>query len=70
MQLSVHDLPTQETDSLTDPMLLAEILEAREELEEAETEDQVDQLRTSNHGASIYLALYPSAPSPFSPASG
>jgi len=33
-------------------MLLAEILEAREELESATTEDEVAAIREANHGAS------------------
>jgi molecular chaperone HscB len=40
----------EETDSLTDPMLLAEIMEAREELEEAQSEADVDGLREANAG--------------------
>lgn len=41
---------TEETDKIDDPMLLAEILEAREELEEAETPEQVDRIRQANIG--------------------
>jgi molecular chaperone HscB len=37
-----------ETDSLTDPMLLAEILEAREELEMATTPEEVEEIRQTN----------------------
>jgi molecular chaperone HscB len=50
VQLSVHGLRSEETDSLTDPTLLAEILEAREELEEAASHDEVDDIRKANHG--------------------
>lgn len=50
VQLAVHDLAHDETDSLTDPTLLAEILEAREELEYAETQEEVDELRAANQG--------------------
>lgn len=46
----MHGYPTEETDSLADPMLLSDVLEAREELEEATTAEQVDQLRQANHG--------------------
>lgn len=42
---------TEETGKIDDPMLLAEILEAREELEEAETPEQVDRIRQANIGA-------------------
>lgn len=47
--LSVHGYPTEETDSLTDPDLLMEVLEAREELEEATSAEQVEGLRQTNH---------------------
>ncbi|RSH91888.1 hypothetical protein EHS25_009258 [Saitozyma podzolica] len=47
--LSVHGLRSEETDSLTDPTLLAEILEAREELEEAASHDEVEEIRKANH---------------------
>ncbi len=40
----------EETDSLTDPLLLSEVLEAREELEEASSAEEVDRLREANHG--------------------
>ncbi|KIR62508.1 Fe-S protein assembly co-chaperone HscB [Cryptococcus bacillisporus CA1280] len=46
--LSVNAQGTEETDKIDDPMLLAEILEAREELEEAETPEQVDRIRQAN----------------------
>ena len=35
---------------MTDPMLLAEILEAREELEMASSPEEVDELRQTNQG--------------------
>ncbi|WVR07681.1 Fe-S protein assembly co-chaperone HscB [Kwoniella sp. DSM 27419] len=47
--LSVHAHATEETDKIDDPMMLAEILEAREELEEATTQQQVDSIRAANH---------------------
>lgn len=53
VQLNVHGYPTEESDSLTDPDLLMEVLEAREELEEAESAEQVDALREANHGTSV-----------------
>ncbi|ORX40529.1 hypothetical protein BD324DRAFT_574695 [Kockovaella imperatae] len=46
--LSVHSSATEESDSLDDPMLLAEIMEAREDLENAETKDEVDRLGEEN----------------------
>jgi molecular chaperone HscB len=47
-------LAVEETESLTDPMLLAEILEAREELEEASTAEEVDALRQANQSMSPF----------------
>ena len=35
---------------MTDPILLAEILEAREDLESAESQDEVDKIQQDNHG--------------------
>ena len=52
----MYGYPTEETDSLTDPDLLMEVLEAREELEEAETNEQVDALRQANHGESLHTS--------------
>ncbi|KAK4684475.1 molecular chaperone HscB, partial [Tremellales sp. Uapishka_1] len=49
IQLSLHEFGPEEADKLTDPMLLAAILEAREELDEAESRDQVESLRATNH---------------------
>jgi molecular chaperone HscB len=46
--LSTQELEVNETDSLTDPMLLAEILEAREELEMATTPEEVEEIRQTN----------------------
>ncbi|WVQ84491.1 Fe-S protein assembly co-chaperone HscB [Cryptococcus sp. DSM 104549] len=47
--LSIYAQGPEETDKLSDPMLLAEILEAREELEEAESQEEVDRIRAANH---------------------
>ncbi|ODO05712.1 Fe-S protein assembly co-chaperone HscB [Cryptococcus amylolentus CBS 6273] len=47
--LSIYAKDTQETDKLDDPMLLMEVLEAREELEEAESQEEIDRIRSSNH---------------------
>ena len=40
---------------MTDPMLLAEILEAREELEMASSLEEVDELRQTNQGMSCFF---------------
>lgn len=57
--LSVNAQGTEETDKIDDPMLLAEILEAREELEEAETHEEIDRIRQANkeHVAGIVGSL-------------
>jgi len=46
--LELYDMPIEETDSLTDPELLMEILDAREELEEAQTEEDMEKVRSIN----------------------
>lgn len=48
---------TEETDKIDDPVLLAEILEAREELEEAETHEEIDRIRQANKGAFLTLLI-------------
>lgn len=55
-----------ETESLTDPELLAEILEAREDLEMASSQAEVDEIRQTNSGkpssssSPLALSLYSS----------
>lgn len=49
-QLELYGNPVEETDSLTDPELLMEILEAREGLEEASSEDEMEVVRAKNTG--------------------
>lgn len=44
-------LGTQETDSITDMIFLSEVLEMREELENAESQEAVDSLRAENNGS-------------------
>ncbi|WWD19628.1 Fe-S protein assembly co-chaperone HscB [Kwoniella shandongensis] len=46
--LSIHQQGPEETDKIDDPLLLAEILEAREELEEASNQDEIESIRASN----------------------
>ncbi|KAK4053276.1 molecular chaperone [Microbotryomycetes sp. JL221] len=46
--LSLSDVHIGEADAVTDPELLMDIMEVRESLEEAETEDQVSQIRDAN----------------------
>jgi molecular chaperone HscB len=49
-QLEIHGNPIAETDSLDDPALLMDVMEAREELEEAQTEEEVEKVKASNAG--------------------
>ncbi|TNY17010.1 hypothetical protein DMC30DRAFT_333024, partial [Rhodotorula diobovata] len=46
--LSLHDVTIGEADPVTDPELLMAIMEVREALEEAQTEDEVAQIRQRN----------------------
>ena len=50
VQLEIYGNPIAETDSLDDPALLMDVMEAREELEEAETEEEVERVKASNAG--------------------
>ncbi|KAJ9107390.1 hypothetical protein QFC21_000840 [Naganishia friedmannii] len=48
--LEIYGNPISETDSLDDPALLMDVMEAREELEEASTEEDVEKVKESNGG--------------------
>jgi len=61
-KLSAHAQATQETDSITDPEILMEVLEAREELESAASEEEVTSIRENNHSA--YPTSMPLLPTP------
>lgn len=54
-----------ETDSVTEPELLMEVMEIREALEEAQSEEQVDQIRQDNEGHPPFLPHRRSTPSAF-----
>ncbi|KAJ9098897.1 hypothetical protein QFC19_006236 [Naganishia cerealis] len=47
--LEIYGNPISETDSLDDPELLMDVMEAREELEEASTEEEVEKVKESNN---------------------
>lgn len=47
----------QEAEQADDPELLMAVLETREALEEAETEDDVASIRAENKGASLFALL-------------
>ncbi|GJN89192.1 hypothetical protein Rhopal_002169-T1 [Rhodotorula paludigena] len=49
--LSLHDVVIGEADPVTDPELLMTIMETREALEEAQTEDEVARIRQQNKDA-------------------
>lgn len=50
-------MPTLETDNMSDPEMLMAILEAREVLEEAQSEEEVETLREENAGMSGQVAV-------------
>lgn len=52
-QLSLHEVTIGEADPVTDPELLMTIMETREELEEAEQEEDVSRIRDRNRGESF-----------------
>ena len=49
-QLSLATIQVSETDSVADPALLMTIMETREALDEATTEEEVLQIREQNKG--------------------
>lgn len=51
--LSLRGVQIEEQDKMEDPELLMEILEVRESLEEAQTQEEVDAIRDSNKGESL-----------------
>lgn len=55
--LKQEGMGTQETDSVEDMGFLAEVLELREELESAESQEAVDSIRAENYG-SIFVKLF------------
>lgn len=48
--LELQGVEVGESDSLEDPALLMEVMEIREELDEATTDDQVAQVKETNDG--------------------
>jgi molecular chaperone HscB len=48
--LSQHNLDVSETDQLTDPHLIAEIIEMREALEDASSESEVEEIKSNVSG--------------------
>ena len=53
--LSLRGVQIEEQDKMEDPELLMEILEVRESLEEAQTQEEVDAIRDSNKGDLLRL---------------
>ena len=41
---------------LDDPTVVMEVMEAREALEEAQSEEEVEEIRAENHGASRHVS--------------
>jgi DnaJ-domain-containing protein 1 len=55
--LERHGLPLSETDQLEDPAFIMEIMESREELEEASSQEDVNALIAANQGWSRLFQL-------------
>lgn len=54
--LSQRGVEIEEQDKMEDPELLMEILEVRESLAEAQTEEQISSIREQNKGKDIVVA--------------
>jgi molecular chaperone HscB len=48
--LALNGVEVSESESLEDPELLMEVMEVREQMEEAETEEDIEKLRLDNEG--------------------
>lgn len=48
--LALNGVEVAESESLEDPELLMEVMEIREQMEEAETEDDIKKLKQENSG--------------------
>jgi molecular chaperone HscB len=48
--LALNGVEVAESESLEDPELLMEVMEIREQMEEAETEDDINKLKQENSG--------------------
>lgn len=62
--MSLNDVTIGESDPVTDPELLMSIMETRELLEEAETLDQVEQIRNQN-SRTFFSLFFLTQPLPF-----
>jgi hypothetical protein len=51
-QLSLNNIHVNETDAVSDQELLIDIMEAREAIDEARSEEEVEELRDVHRGAS------------------
>ena len=51
--MELEGIEIGETDSLEDPELIMEVMEARERLESAETREEVDEIQVENQGAAF-----------------
>lgn len=51
--LELQGVEVGESDSLEDPALLMEVMEIREELDEATTEEEVAQVKETNDGKCV-----------------
>lgn len=48
--MQLEGIEIGETDSLEDPELIMEVMEARERLESAESREEVDEIQVENQG--------------------
>lgn len=51
--LALNGVEISESESLEDPELLMEVMEIREQMEEAESEDDIEKLKVENNGMSL-----------------
>lgn len=55
--LALNGVEVSESESLEDPELLMEVMEVREQMEDCETEEDIEKLRLDNEGwCCVYFA--------------
>lgn len=54
--LERQGVPAQGEDTLDDSVLLYDVLELREEIENAESQEDIDEIRTENNGKPSFLS--------------
>jgi DnaJ-domain-containing protein 1 len=56
--LALNGVEVAESESLEDPELLMEVMEIREQMEEAETEDDINKLKQENSGMFLHRLYF------------